>query len=512
MAETDARTVTAAASRAVAISLTSGQLELALTDAQLVQHQQPSAGGSWRGYCTLNHRKSGDGERLREVTFPVAELPWFMSKVLKQFSGEDLYIAQHSYAQRQRRTGDLLSLNLAHVDLDIYKSAWSKAGQAEVVADLLRALEAEEVPLPSYVVSSGRGLQAKWLWTKPLAPQALPRWQAAHKWLVRSGGPLDQFGADDKAILPTQILRVVGSVHQGAQAEVKVLWVNGSLTAPQTYDFDEWCKQVLPYTREQVKEFKSRLAQYHAWDLQNAANLQQAAEVRGRAGAKSQQRVQAWNQVAAALGTTSTALANMDDLVAGEIWGRRLRFMERLCKLRSGVHVGERHEWIWVAANGLAWVNGGQVTPLRSDLQAWAKRWVPGYEPSEVRSAASAVVKRASSSGPGLYRMAEATFREKLKVTAGELEALSPVANAPERINAGAMGFDKMKGLSFDEYTSETRARQSLAAQRTNLMSRNARAPLVEKAKDMRARGASLQLIAADLGVSLATAHRWAKT
>jgi hypothetical protein len=108
--------------------------------------------------------------------------------------------------------------------------------------------------------------------------------------------------------------------------------------------------------------------------------------------------------------------------------------------------------------------------------------------------------------------MAESTFREKLKVTDGELEALSPVSKAREQTNSGVMGFEKMKGLTFNQYRLETKARQSLAAQRTNSLSRAARAPAVEQALAMRASGASLQQIATQLGVSLATAHRWLKT
>ena len=512
-----ANLVSAAAACAVALLAPQQQLALALEDAELVQHARGSGDG-WRGYCTINHKPPGANERLREIVLPVAELPWFIEKALRAFRGEDLYIAQHSYAARQRRTGDLLSLNLAHVDLDVYKSAWSKMPAEEVAPIIVARLVDAGIPAPSYIVASGRGLQAKWVSSRQLVHEALPRWQDAHRWLVREDGPLGEFGADEKAILPTQILRLVGSTHQQADEVVRVVWMSGTLTAPTTYDFDAWCSKVLPYSREQVREFRARLQQFKVWDEENAANRQRLAEEEGAAVAKARAaaRQKAWEQTARAIGTTPAALASMDDLVAGEVWQRRIKTMEKIVETRwgaAGVPAGQRHEWVWIAANALAWVNRDQAKPLGADLTAWARRLVPGYTAVEVRAAAASVLKRAAGQGAGLYRMTEATFRAKLGVTEEDVaQAMGGRRNADEdRWDIGSMGFERMRGLDFDAYKAETRRRQAEAAVRTNTMHRAAREPLVAKAKALRAAGQSLPEIAKALGVSVGTAWNWTK-
>lgn len=510
--------MSAAAACAVALLAPHQQLVLALEDAELVQHARDSGGG-WRGYCTINHKPPGASERLREIVLPVAKLPWFIEQALRSFRGEDLYIAQHSYAARQRRTGDLLSLNLAHVDLDVYKSAWSKMAPEAVAPIIVERLADAGIPAPSYIVASGRGLQAKWVWSRPLVPEALPRWQAAHRWLIREGGPLDEFGADEKAILPTQILRLVGSTHQQADEVVRVVWMSGTLAAPTTYDFDAWCSKVLPYTREEVREFRARLQQFKVWDEENAANRRRLAEEEGAAVAKIRalNRQKALEQIARAIGTTPAALASMDDLIAGEVWQRRLRVMEKIVEVRwgaAGVPAGQRHEWVWIAANALAWVNRDQAKPLGVDLTAWARMFVPGYSAVEVRAAAASVLKRAAGQGAGLYRMAETTFRAKLGITEEEVaQAVGVRRNTDEdRWAIGVMGFEPMRGLDFDAYKAETRRRQAEAAVRTNTMHRAAREPLVAKAKALRAAGQSLPKVAEALGVSVATAWNWTKT
>lgn len=498
-------------------SLIQKQLALALEDAELVQHARESGGG-WRGYCTINHKPPGAGERLREIVLPVAEMPWFIEKALRAFRGEDLYIAQHSYAARQRRTGDLLSLNLAHVDLDVYKSAWSKMAPDALAPIIVERLADTGIPPPSYIVASGRGLQAKWLWSRPLVPEALPRWQAAHRWLVREGGPLDEFGADEKAILPTQILRLVGSTHQQADEVVRIVWMSGTLASPTTYDFDAWCSKVLPFSRDQVREFRSRMQQFNAWDEENAANRQRLADEVGPGVAKSRTlaRQNAWDQTARAIGTTTAVLASMGDLIAGEIWQRRIKTMEKIVETRwgaAGVPAGQRHEWVWIAANALAWVNRDQAKPLAADLTAWARRLVPGYTAVEVRAAAASVLKRAAGQGAGLYRMTETTFRTKLGITEEDVaQAVGVRRNTDEyRWDIGAMGFEPMRGLDFNAYKAETRRRQTEAAVRTNTMHRAAREPLVAKAKALRANSQSLPEIAKTLGVSVATVWNWTK-
>lgn len=487
------------------------QLELSLTEARTVQHAH---GEGWRGYATLN-RRSSPTSPLLETRFPVEQMPAVIDEALKAYRHDhDLYVSQHSYSTGRRTTPTLMSLNIGHADLDIYKTDWLGCSVDQIVSAFLKRLEAWGIPLPSYIVYSGRGLQPKWIWDGPLPPQALPRWQVAMRYLAEE--VLHDFGGDVQATLPTQIMRLVGSQNLRG-GDVRIVWIDGGdLLSPVVHDFDAWCDAVLPFTRDQVREFKQQLRQYDAWRSENQKNLARlAAEQPGVIRAR--QRQAALAQVAKALDLRPDALAPLDDLDAGEIWQRRLDVMRRLLDVRglSGVEEGSRHEWVWVAANGLAWVNREQMRPLRTDVIEWARRHIPTYTPAEVTQAAAAVLKRIKQPqgrGSGLYRMAETTFRAKLGITADELESLDIARRkeAPEaRWNVGAMGFEPMRGLSYEDYQAETRRRQQEAAHRTNEMVRAARLDHQEKARQLRAEGLSTTKIANRLGVNQSTVSRW---
>jgi hypothetical protein len=485
-----------------------------IADARLVQHA--NAGG-WRGYATLN-RRSDPTATMLEWRFPVDRMPWVIDQALRAHRGtHDLYIAQHSYATDQRSTATLLSLNIAHIDLDVYKSDWAGQSEGVILTALLNRLDAWHIPHPSYIVDSGRGLQLKWLWTSPLSPKSTPRWQAAHRQLVSE--VLYEFEADSKAILPTQIMRLVGSKNLASGGRsVRVAWVNGGdLATPVQYDFDAWCDAVLPFTRAEVREFRQRLDQYDRWRAENTANLARLADdqaVRSRSSARRQD----WDQVAHSLGVAPAKLAAMDDLVAGEIWQRRLDTMSRLQEIRgyTGVPEGQRHSWVWIAANAMGWVNRGQAKPLKADVLAWAKRFVPTYKPAEALSAAAAVLARAKQQpgfGTGLYRMTEGRFRAELAMSADEADQLQQMAGKNrQRLDwhEGVMGFEPMRGLSYDEYRAETARRQAEAGRRSAETRSTTYTPdKREQALKASLEGLSTHAIASTLAVNQSTVSRW---
>lgn len=496
-----------------------GQLALALEDANAVHHIAAAAG--WRGYATLNHRVRPDAP-LREFVFPIESMAFVISEALREKgASHDLFIAQHAYSRGERTTPALRSLNVAHIDLDIYNTSWIEHDKRAVVEAVLRRLDQWGVPYPSYAVDSGRGLQLKWVWTEPLPAAALPRWQVAHRYIVEE--ILSDFAADIKATLPTQIMRLVGSVNWKNERAVEVIWVNGGdPTRLVTIPFDAWAKAVLPYSRDEVKEFRARMEQYGLWDIENKTNLAKKLDEMPST-LRPRQRQEAWKQVAKAIGMdmSPASLASIDDLTAGEIWQRRLGVMERLVKVRGyehGIPVGDRHTWIWIAGNAMGWVNRGNARPLKADIVGWAKQFAPSYTASEAVQAASAVLGRAKQQrgyGAGLYRMKETTFADHLGITEAEREALNLQARQerPEDQWAiGAMELEPIRGLSFDEYKAEVRARQRASAERTNLMARSANAPLREEARKLRAGKMSQAEIARRLGVNQSTVHRWIKS
>jgi hypothetical protein len=443
-------------------------------------------------------------------------MPFVIDQAMKKYSGShDLYIAQHSYLRAQRSTAALLSINVGHVDLDVYKSAWLGHSTDKIIAAVLKKLDAWQIPHPSYIVDSGRGLQAKWIFDAPVPPAAMPRWQSAHRYLVKE--ILFDFEADEKAILPTQIMRLVGSHNQANGRQVSVCWVgSGDILKPTLHNFDTWCAAVLPYTREEVKEFRARMAQYNAWDTENAQNLRLLADDE-KASSRSKARKSSWEQVAKAIGVEPGKLALMDDLVAGEIWSRRIDVMRRLQAIRgytSGTPEKERHSWIWIAANAMAWVNRRQAEPLRKDVIAWAKEFVPTYTAAEALSAATSVIRRSGEAqgwNTGLYRMSEPRFRAELRITETELDQIKAAATpARKAVREGAMGFEPIRGKAYEAYKAEVTHRRRLAGVRSaQVRSTTHTEEKRSEARLMASKGMSTRQIGEAIGVSHMTVARW---
>lgn len=490
----------------------------ALADANAVHH---TASGEWRGFATLNYRSSPDSP-LQQHAFPVAKMaPILLAALHEKRQTHDLYIAQHSYERYERSTSALLWLNLAQIDLDIYNGKWCGIDKDTVCKAVLKRLDEWGIPHPTYIIDSGRGLQIKWIWDEPLSPRALPRWTVAHRYLCEE--ILSEFDADIQAILPTQIMRAVGSTNLKNGAPVHFRWINGgNLLNLVPVSFNAWANAILPFGREEVAAWRAATAQYRLWDAENQANMRRLlSEAPG--AKRSQQRQEAWKQVAKAtkIDLSPSALASVDDLLAGEIWQGRLDFIKRLIQLRNPDGVipeGNRNNFLWIAANALGWINREQHKPLLNDLFSWARKYAPSMTEAEVKESAASVLQRfgqKQGKGTGLYRMDKHTFRELLEITDEERESIRMNRTSSnykaEEWNIGVMQFEKMRGLSYDEYKEETRQRQQKAAERTNGLKVARSAEAQQKAREMRLNGLSVRAIAKELGVSVGSVSNWTK-
>ena len=77
----------------------------------------------------------------------------------------------------------------------------------------------QRVPIPNYVIDSGRGMYLIWL-INSVPSKALPLWKAAQEYLYSQ---LERFGADRKALDATRILRVPGSINSKSKTVVGIL-------------------------------------------------------------------------------------------------------------------------------------------------------------------------------------------------------------------------------------------------------------------------------------------------
>jgi len=168
----------------------------------------------------------------------------------------DSFLSQAQFFRPTRRVVHLWHINLCFVDLDVYRSALAGESLSHVVQVLRRYCGDEGVPLPSVIISSGRGLYAKWILERPLPQAALPRWNAVQEVLL---GKFEPFHADWKARSASQVLRLVQTVNTKSGEHVRVLHVEEVDGEPLRYDFERLAEAVLPWTRQELEALqKSR--------------------------------------------------------------------------------------------------------------------------------------------------------------------------------------------------------------------------------------------------------------
>jgi hypothetical protein len=112
------------------------------------------------------------------------------------------------------------------------------------VIELLWLCSLEELPPPSVVVFSGRGLQAKWLLTEAVEARSLLWWRVCQRAIAQRLEPLC---ADHAALDPSRVLRVVGTTHSKTGELVRVVY--GDPSDAVRYDFGELCELLVPRDR-----------------------------------------------------------------------------------------------------------------------------------------------------------------------------------------------------------------------------------------------------------------------
>jgi len=195
----------------------------------------------------------------------LAALPRLSSKVQRAYRLSDLptviehldptrdtWISQAEFTQPNRRLVHLLRLSLCFVDLDTYKTPFQGESPERLCQRVQGyCLDEWNLPLPSLILFSGRGLQVKWLLERALPRAALPRWNAVQQQLVAN---LALFGADPGARDASRVLRLVDTVNTRSGEIVRVLWINERQGEIQRYNFELLTQAVLPQDREKIRE------------------------------------------------------------------------------------------------------------------------------------------------------------------------------------------------------------------------------------------------------------------
>ena len=356
-----------------------------------VEHVSVLHGPARTGHVAIATRAPG----WRERAIPVEDLRSYLETLPL---GVDVYLSQARF-RGWRRTQLLSTLNALWVDLD----GGSRERELEVALyALLSACEAREIPAPSYVLGTGRGLAAVWL-VEVLPREVLPRWQALQAVLCEALRPL---GADPRARDAARVLRLAGTLNTAPVPARLVRCLYPQVGSPHVHGFEALCEALLPLSRpERVREAAPRR--------------------------RSSPRV-------ARLVRSSGADA--------KLWADRLADLDRLLELRwfGALPPGHRDVWAFLGAAALSWM----IPPaaVSREVRTLAVRAIGGaWGEREVESRLCTVLRRAEAAGRGeavtwqgvqvdpRYRFRTSTILEWLDVSPDEQREFRTLIGPEER-------------------------------------------------------------------------------
>jgi DNA-binding transcriptional regulator YiaG len=446
------------------------QQQLTLFNEHELYHAQDRSGF----FALCWRRKTGD--YLQQKSYPLEWLPYVIANVDR---GRDTYLSQCEFYKPNRRVVHLARLGLLWVDLDTYHSQYGGEDPQRTIDRLQWFCEEEGIPFPSVILHSGRGLYLKWALGTALPAQALPRWLAVQKVLLRH---FAGYGADKNASDASRILRLEGTVNTRSGETVRVLYPSRSQDA-QLYDFDELATELLPYSREEVA----------------AHNQAQRDKVRSR-----DERLQRAKLRSIEGGGQASKAFKFSPI---QLNHDRLTDLRTLAKLRGwldGNPDGSRDKFLFAASCFMAWyIAPGQIY---REAQALAREWCPHWSQSRVNSAVSAVYGRAMESVKGKknhykgrdydprYTFSNATLVELLSITAEE-----------ERQTKTIMGEDEARQRHTHDARKKRHERGAVPREAYLLSVEQKRI----EARLRHAQGQSQKEIAEALGADRTTVYRW---
>ncbi|MGO8332099.1 hypothetical protein ACC778_08235 [Rhizobium ruizarguesonis] len=366
----------------------------------LVLHPENENRGSVRrGVVSFAQRVADSNKHWKEWTVPVgADALQHSDQILRRTGGEDVFLSQQAFG-RWRGIADLTAIGSNYVDLDYHNSKrWQGRPAPEVAAGVLYKLEEDGLPLPSYILSTGRGIVCVWL-TELLPFGVLPRWNLVQKSLAQV---LTGFGADKRALDAARVFRLSGSTNSRAEWDrrrVGMVWCQGTPEAPSRHQFSTLADEVLPFTQAELVSLRVARATRKAEGLDSHI--------------KPAQRL------------TQTSW-----------WATAFEDLQRLRRHRSpetgALPPGQRDVWMFLAANALSWtdvpdVMGREITILAKQATNWTD--------AETSARLGAVIKRAKQAAAGhkvqfsgreadpRYRFKAATIVEWLGIEPAEQRA-----------------------------------------------------------------------------------------
>ena len=168
-------------------------------------------------YLDILHSDSKGWITRAEINCGYKQWHYRYKELLEQdFNQENVYISINTFYSTFRRLEYLKELKAQFIDLDIYKTGFTKA---QIIMHLETDYFNKSIPRPNLIIDSGRGLYLIWI-LNSVPSKALPLWKAVEEYLY---SVLKPFGADRQALDPTRVLRVPGSINSKSKTTVSII-------------------------------------------------------------------------------------------------------------------------------------------------------------------------------------------------------------------------------------------------------------------------------------------------
>ena len=389
-------------------------------------------------------------------------------------AARDTYISLQRFAG-PRKSENLLELSCLALDLDYYSqdSQWrARVGEdpQRVVDSFLALCDMEGIPRPSLVTHS-HGLQALWIFERPVPAQAQVRWKRAQKELISR---FAAYGADNKCSDVARVFRLPGTRNSKNGEICRIVHrTTDTDGAVVRYNFEFMTEVLLPHARWECARRKKE-------------REERAAQQQRRLPRPLRRTIR---------GTETTRRRAYFSYVARDL----LELIER----RGGMPEGMRmHALFYLAVSHLhAGLVDIDVLPERAKL--WTKLIDPQWRPQE--TALKTVIEKAQRARQGetvtyagkawspLYTPKRRTLIDLFAISPEEQQQLTTLRCADlsgqERHNALRRRFPDRPQARISEERKER----------------------AERARALRQDGKTIAEIAVALGVSVSTVHRYLK-
>lgn len=170
----------------------------------------------------------------------------FFSEISDLMGMEDFYFSVNSFYCARRKTENVRHLNAIVLDYDFYKlDQFKELTAAEMLERIRPSLPAD----PSFVVDSGRGLYI--IFALEHCPyQLTDLYRSVVNTLQKQQ---EIFGADPKATLVTQVIRIPGTRNSKSGRSVEIIEFND-----KRYTLSFLADKVLPFSRSEVTQWKKK--------------------------------------------------------------------------------------------------------------------------------------------------------------------------------------------------------------------------------------------------------------